>query len=280
MTALHSSFYSMVHNLHNLNSKVTFTIDGVDIPVSFNLKQKLFTLPTLSGIPGDDCIQVVFDEAHGTVDIASYYLGFQPSHCQPIDHATFFNVVDIVAALYGTKLSVVSDQSYKVINGFTIPSAVLSMTKENGRNFYEKYGFVSTELTPARQLASYQFKQPSIDLINDITSFEGPKESEEGRKLTQRVKDLRDDVVDVITGNADLSDPNRVMLFKVPGSYTIQLQGSQSVDGPYTDIANDIDYHDGMTAPPFLRIIATISGGRKSRKKRKYRRKRKSRRYI
>lgn len=243
-------FRSIVHNLPNLNTKVHFSIDGVSIPVTFQLVPYHLNLPNQTP-GGPNGIQLAFQT--DTVDVRNFYYEAHRNECEFIEHETFFKIAEIVAALYETPLSVKSDHSFKVINGFGVPSSVLSMTKPNGRNFYGKYGFISPVNTPALTLAAIELSDDTNRMLNRIECFAG--NSDERLALQRDLKEFTRMVESTISSKRDYSlGMHNYPLFKTShlSIDSIQLKGSDTLDGVYTDIKDK--YYLDQPFPAFLHV--------------------------
>ena len=273
------SFRTIVHNLPHLNSSVQFVINDHPVPARFNLKLRHLNLTNLKeGEP--NCVQLAFQDE--VVDVTNYYYYVRPHNCELIDHDTFFRVADIVAYLYGTRLSVKSDHSYKVINGFGVPSSILSMTKPDGMNFYRRFGLISPINTPAYQETAPIFRDRATEFIHRIEQFEGTEE--ESKLLKQEIKLFSREIEQELNRHRDNSlGVENYPAFKTPDNYKVEITGSNSIDGVYTPIALDKYYSGDDIIPPFLRIEALMipKGGRKSVKRKLVKRKSKNnKRYI
>ena len=77
--------------------QVHFEIDGTSIPVVFILRNGSLKIST----QGKTCVYLRFREA---VDIFDYYfsIGAHRTDCPELSHDDFFNISNVVAALYGT----------------------------------------------------------------------------------------------------------------------------------------------------------------------------------
>ena len=235
--------------------QVHFEIDGTIIPVEFTLYNTLLKLQSTQGLA---CTTLAFKEY--CVDVSDYYysIGIKKVHCPQLSHEDFFKISNVVAALYGTKLMVGGDHSYKVINGFLVKSQVLSMTKTKGRTFYGKYGFISPILGPAYEEAAKVLKPEADEMIEKIKSFDGDEESklqlkEELRTFSNKVETEIGKHIDWTMGEHNLPAQ------KEP----TQFQTLLIVDADGTKV-------EPRTTPPIIKIIAsTLAGGSKKRSKKR-----------
>lgn len=234
---------------------VHFEIDGTLIPVEFTLYNTLLKLESAEGLA---CTTLAFKEY--CVDVSDYYysIGIKKVNCPQLSHEDFFKISNVVAALYGTKLMVGGDHSFKVINGFHVGSQVLSMTKTNGRTFYGKYGFISPILGPAYEKAAEKLKPEAHAMIEKIKSFDGDKYAR--IQLNEELKTFREKVEAKIDGYIDWTmGEHNMPAQKEP----TQFQTLLIVDADGTKV-------EPRTTPPIIKIIAsTLAGGSKRSKKRR-----------
>lgn len=226
--------------------QVYFEIDGTFIPVVFTLRRGSLKLdPTLGR---DACIHLKFGDF---VDIFDYYWSTHRSNCPQLSHEDFFNISNVVAALYGTQLIVSLDASYKDINGFRVESEVLSMTKPEGRTFYGKYGLISP-LAPAYKAAAKELKQEADDLIHRITTFDGDETAreqlnQERMQFYKKVKSKIEEHTDFIGEDTPQKEPTLFQTLRIVNADNIPVEAG--------------------TKPSIIKIIAfTHTGGSKRKR--------------
>jgi hypothetical protein len=227
--------------------QVHFVIDGTLIPVEFKLLNRVLKLETPGGL---GCISLVFHE--GYVDISDYYFGIgnEKKNCPQISHEDFFKISDVVASLYGTKLKL-SDNSWKIINGFYVRSSVLSMTKPKGRTFYGKYGFIAPGLREPYAKAAQKLNAEASEIMDRIISFDG----DDGRRqLTNELRVFREKVEAEI--DKEIEDYTKLYAEKVPANFHVDIL--------------DADGNKVKEQTPIIHIVAsTLAGGSKKSKKRR-----------
>ena len=239
--------------------QVHFEIDGTFIPVNFVLHRSSLKLDPTQG--KDACIKLTFEKDY--VDIFDYYWRTHRTNCPNLSHEDFFKISNIVAALYGTKLMVSLDASYKVIKGFRVESEVLSMTKKNGRTFYGKYDLISS-LDPAYEAAAAELKPEADNIIHRITYFEGDEAAREElnkdlklfyTKVKATIEKYTDSTMD------DTIDDKKTSAQKNPTPFK------------FLDIVADGIPVEVGTTPSSIIIIASTHSGGSNRKRTKRRRK-------
>lgn len=237
---------------------VQFIINGEEVPIGFTLHNKTLSIPSKD--QDVNCIQLVFGGDH--VDISNYYYLTQKENCPEISHELFFLIANVVASLYDTKLVVKADHSYKTINGFTVSSSVLSMTKPKGRNFYGKYGLLSPLTAPAYEEVAAEVGDSAKELLQRILSAHDPQER---TRLKEELVAFTRVVNDKISGRLDYSLSHDLHpAQKDPQTFQsiVILQKEGEV---YTPLDSSVTYYPN-TLPPLQIVANYVSGGMRNRK--------------
>jgi hypothetical protein len=232
------------------------------------LHNKTLSIP--SKVEGANCIQLVFGGDH--VDLSNYYYLTQKENCPEISHELFFLIANVVAALYDTKLVVKADHSYKTINGFTVSSSVLSMTKPKGRNFYGKYGLLSPLTAPAYEEVAAEVGDSAKELLQRLSSVNDPQER---TRLKDELGAFTRVVNDKISSHLDYSlTPDLHPAQKDPQVFqTIDIL--QKKGEVYTPLDPSVIYYPNALPPIQIDAKYLQGGNRKQKSKKKVLHKRK-----
>jgi len=247
------SFRTLV-NIHGTDSTMEFIIDGKPIDYAFHLTQQLLSVKNLQE-GGMNCMQLKFDD--DCVDVTNYHLLARGDECPPLTHDEFFKVAEVLAFMYGTPLKVKADHSYKVINGFTVPSSIVSVSKTPARTFYGKFGLVSATNQSGLDIAGMTFGDEARDLLRTLSEYLD-EEGELRESLKENIHQLDARIQEVLVANRRYDVDGAATKF--PPIYRYSLESAQR-DGSWAPFPLNRRYYNNGDVPRRLRVIANRLGG-------------------
>ena len=227
-----------------------FTIDNVPVEATFTAVNHTLQLKNIKkgNLP---CITIMFKEEG--IELSDYYLSIEDrkTMCPELSHHDFFNLLDVVANMYGTSTIFLFDTSYVNVNGFEIPKHLIIMIKK-GLSFYNRYGFTSVQgledkfhQVSSQKLKGITFKEASEILITQANDFHGTEEERE---------ELQDNIHSLAALIREAADEQSVKYQKKAVQYAYRMD---NVDGIF---------HITSTSSP---ISPPRKGGLKKTRKRR-----------